>query len=106
MQIFPNGYPKRLQEGFRVYDRKVRVTVKIFNDEYTIKGTALPEYIEKISRLVDERMRELAKQYPRLNATKLAVLAAVNFADELVQLQGDYEELLQMLDSEKKQGNA
>ena len=63
-----------------------RVKTEIFGDEYVIVGDADPEYIQEISSQVDSRMRELAKQNKNFSKTKLAILTAVNLADEMNQV--------------------
>jgi cell division protein ZapA len=62
-----------------------RVETKIFGSEYTITGEAEPEYIQKITEYVNDKMLELSIVYPNVNPMKLAVLASINIADELFQ---------------------
>lgn len=57
--------------------------VEIFGASYVIKGDADPEYVRELARYVDEKMRAAARNSPRnLPAIKVAVLAAINIADE------------------------
>lgn len=62
-----------------------RVEAKIFGSEYVITGDASEEYIRSITFYVDKKMRELAKSFPTASPEKIAVLAAINIADELFQ---------------------
>ncbi len=63
-------------------ERSESVTVTIFGREYTLRGEADPEYVRRIAAFVDERMGEVARG--GVGATdKVAILAAVNIADEL-----------------------
>jgi len=64
----------------------VRATVQILGERYTIRGEADPEYIAEVGRMVDDRMREMQNMAPNLSSRKLAVLAAINMADELLQM--------------------
>ncbi len=64
-----------------------RATVSILGDRYTIRGEADPGYIAEVAELVDSRMRELHAASPGLSKVRLAVLAAINLADELKQAQ-------------------
>jgi len=58
--------------------------VEIFGTRYTIKGGADPEYVRRLAAYVDDKMRSAAESAPRnLPALKIAVLAALNIADEL-----------------------
>ncbi len=79
-----------------------RVTVEIFGEEYTVKGSENPEYIQMLASYVDRRMKMIQQRNPNLSNTKLAVLTSLNLADELNKLQEDYDELVKTLEEEKK----
>jgi cell division protein ZapA len=79
-----------------------RVAVSIFNEEYVVKGEEKPEYIEMLASFVDRRMKMIQQRNPNLSSTKVAVLTALNLADELNKLQEDYDELVKNLEEEKK----
>lgn len=57
--------------------------VSIFGNDYHIKATEDPAYIERIAQYVDEKMRELQGRGTISSSTKIAILAAMNIADEL-----------------------
>ncbi len=80
--------------------KKHKVVVQIFGDNYPLKGDAEPERIMKVAALLDERMRETAFSNPRVSTTMVAVLTALNIADEYLRLQSDYQQLLKMLNDE------
>lgn len=61
------------------------ISVKIFGREYKIKGHADKSYIEEMARYVDEKMKELAGSTSMPSQDRLAILAALNIADELFQ---------------------
>ena len=63
------------------------VKVTIYGQEYTIKAPADASYIKNIAEFVDERMREVQEELstPQVPA-KIAILAAMNIADELFTL--------------------
>lgn len=67
----------------RSMERSESVTVTIFGREYTLKGEADPEYVRRIAAFVDERMGEVARGGAVGSTDKVAILAAVNIADEL-----------------------
>ncbi|MBX5476298.1 MAG: cell division protein ZapA [Clostridia bacterium] len=77
-----------------------RVTVTIFNEEYVIRGDAREEHIRAVARRVDQRMREIAAQRPNLSVSRIAVLAALNLADELVRLSEQHERVVGLLERE------
>ena len=78
-----------------------RVTVEIFNQEYIVKGNENAEYIEMLAAYVDRRMRMIEQRNHSLSITKVAVLTALNLADELNKLQEDYDDLVKALEEEK-----
>jgi len=79
-----------------------KVTVEIFNQEYIVKGSENAEYIEMLAAYVDRRMRMIEQRNHSLSIAKVAVLTALNLADELNKLQEDYDELVKVLEEEKR----
>ena len=57
------------------------VRVEIFDQAYNLRGTD-PEYILKLAEYVDGKMRAVADQTHTVDSSRLAVLAALNIADE------------------------
>ena len=55
-----------------------------------------------LASFVDRRMKMIQQRNPNLSSTKVAVLTALNLADELNKLQEDYDELVKNLEEEKK----
>jgi cell division protein ZapA len=60
-------------------------TVEILGREYKIKGVADESYIQSVARYVDEKMREVSQATALPSQDRLAILAALNIADELFQ---------------------
>ncbi len=79
-----------------------KVTVEIYSQEYVVKGNENAEYMEMLAAYVDRRMRMVGQRNHSLSTTKVAVLTALNLADELNKLQEDYDELVKVLEEEKK----
>ena len=63
---------------------KTRTTVNIGGQEYALAGFESEEYIHRVAICVDRKMNELASQYPGLSTNMLAVLTAINLADETI----------------------
>lgn len=61
---------------------KNKVNVKIYGQEYTIAGDKPREHIIKVADYVDNKMNQIAKALPTGSASSLAVLTAINSADE------------------------
>lgn len=60
-------------------------TVTIHGQEYTIRADRDPEYVRTIAQFVDERMREVASNAGQVTSLRVAILTALNIADELFQ---------------------
>jgi cell division protein ZapA len=60
-----------------------QTTVEIFGRRFELRASEGSERIEELARFVDRRMRELAEVSPHVDTSKLAVLTALNIADEL-----------------------
>ncbi|HSN69066.1 MAG TPA: cell division protein ZapA [Thermoanaerobaculia bacterium] len=58
------------------------VSVEIFGETYNVRGEGDPAYLTELARTVDDRMREIAPQVATGDPTKIAILAALNIADE------------------------
>ncbi len=56
----------------------------ILNEEYTLAGDQPLEKLEEIARYVDLKMREVNRRLPMASYKKVAVLAALNIAEELM----------------------
>ncbi len=57
------------------------VRVEIFDQAYNLRGSD-PEYILKLAEYVDSKMRAVAEATNTVDTARLAVLAALNIADE------------------------
>lgn len=62
-----------------------RVKVRILEEDYTILGETDPSAILDLAKMVDERCRELQASLPSASKTRIAILCALNIADELHQ---------------------
>jgi cell division protein ZapA len=61
------------------------LVVDIYDQIYHLRGPD-PKYLEQLSALVDAKMRAVAKHGTTVDSLRVAVLAALNIADELVTL--------------------
>lgn len=68
------------------------VRVEIFDQAYNLRGTD-PDYIFKLAEYVDGKMRSVAEQTSTIDSLRLAVLAALNIADEYQELKRKYDEI-------------
>jgi len=68
------------------------IRVEIYNQTYNIRGHADTEYILQLAEFVDRRMREIASGSLTVDSLRVAILAALNIADELYQLRRKHEQ--------------
>ncbi|HJX85630.1 MAG TPA: cell division protein ZapA [Candidatus Angelobacter sp.] len=66
------------------------VKVEIYDQVYNLRGTDA-EYISKLAEYVDTKMRTVAEQTSTIDSLRLAVLAALNIADEYHLLRKKYD---------------
>jgi cell division protein ZapA len=59
------------------------IPVEIHGQRYPIRSSLEPDYVSRLAGYVDEKMRAAAEQTPAGDSLRLAVLAALNIADEL-----------------------
>ena len=62
------------------------ITVEIYDQTYHLRGPD-PAYIQKLADLVDAKMRAVASHGSTVDSLRVAVLAALNVADELLTLE-------------------
>ncbi len=58
------------------------VQVEIYGQSYNIRGEGEAGYMEDLAAYVDRRMREVADATATVDSLKVAILAALNIADE------------------------
>lgn len=59
--------------------------IEIFDRNYAITGAIDDDYLERLSAYVDGKMREIYESSLTVDTIKVAVMAALNIADELFQ---------------------
>jgi len=74
------------------------IRVEIYDQEYNMRGDLDPGYIQKLAKLLDVRMRSIAAKTHTVDSLRVAVLAALNIADEYQQLKTKYEATTRQVD--------
>jgi cell division protein ZapA len=72
-------------------DKPNLVHVEIFGQSYAVRGGD-PGYVEKLAAHVDEQMREVSRGLGAVDSVRIAVLAALNLADECARLREQVDE--------------
>ena len=70
------------------------VNVEIHGHRYPIRSGLAPEYVAELAAYVDEKMRLAARESPAGDTLKVAVLAALNIADEYFRAGDDSQDRL------------
>ena len=88
---------------------KNKIIVKILGQDYTIVSDDEREYVQKVSNIVDDKMQEIKVGNKKLSISMVAILTALNLADDYVKSNQKHEEFLLKMDnplfiaSEKKE---
>jgi cell division protein ZapA len=76
------------------------IEIKVYGRTYTIrvKGEENEEYISRLTSYVDQKMQEIAVKSRSEDSTKIAVLAALNIADDYFVSQKRLEQVDERID--------
>jgi cell division protein ZapA len=77
------GTPEKRREQAVPEVSPCNLVVDIYDQMYHLRGPD-PKYLEQLSALVDAKMRAVAQHGTTVDSLRVAVLAALNIADELV----------------------
>ena len=66
------------------------VRVEIYDQTYQLRGSD-PDYINQLADFVDTKMRLIAQQASTVDSLRVAVLAALNIADEYLMLKRKFD---------------
>lgn len=73
---------EKLELTDRVAEKAGITTVTIYGRTYNLRGDGDPAYLARLAHLVDQKMREVADSTGTADTMKVAILAALNLADE------------------------
>ena len=75
------------------------VEVEIFGQAFRLSaGVAESDYMQQLAAHVDERIRAIANVAPAISFDRLAILAALNIADDLFKLRESLNHASQLMD--------
>ncbi len=66
--------------------------VVIYNQTYSLRSDHDQDYIHELAEYVDKRMNEIARATMTVDSLRVAILAALQIADELYQARRDMRE--------------
>jgi cell division protein ZapA len=80
------------------------VEVEIFGQIFRVAaGDAAPAYIQRLAYYVDEKMRAIASATKTMPLNRMAILTALNIADDLFKLRDSYEQSARLVDTKTAQ---
>ncbi|MEE0930506.1 MAG: cell division protein ZapA, partial [Acutalibacteraceae bacterium] len=63
--------------------KKTKVRLKICGSQFVITADESEQYIQKIAKMVDERVKYLDDSNPKLSLQMATIVAALNYCDQL-----------------------
>src|SRR6204780_5098837 len=75
-----------MAENLEIRRASTSISVDIYDQTYNLRAHD-PEYIQKLATTVDTKMRAVSANGNTVDSLRVAVLAALNIADELIRLQ-------------------
>jgi len=82
-----------------------QIRVNIFGSDYTLRADSDENYVREVAQFIDEKMREIDRTQTLKSTTRVAILAALNVADELFQERLYRKKLFEQLNEESKKLN-
>jgi cell division protein ZapA len=77
-----------------------KTKVMIFGKDYEVKGNQDEEYIQKLAKHVDATMQDIATKTGLISFERIAILTALNIADEMYRERQRFDEYIQKLEQE------
>ncbi len=73
------------------------VNVEIMGQSLIVASDAGDEWVKAVAETVDERIKDIRAGSRTVNSVNVAILAALNFADELERLRREHQDLVARL---------
>jgi len=77
-----------------------RLRVQLAGSDYTLRGHASVEHLQAVAEMVQTIMSDIRQSNPQLDEKRIAMLTALNVADRFLNLQTEFEEMVQLLDEQ------
>lgn len=79
------------------------VDIKVFGQTYTVKTDAEEGHIQEVARYVNEKIEEVLKKTRSVSTLNVAILTALNLADDLLREKEKRNTLLQEVETKSKE---
>ena len=77
--------------------------VDILGNEYTLRGDLDPGLMEKVSTLLNERIKEVQSSMPSANKVHLVILAALNITFDYLQTKENLDHMEKIVEAKSRQ---
>lgn len=83
-------------------DREKRniTEVEIYKESYKILNDASPKHTQSLAKYVDAKMKDISQSASTVSSMKVAVLAALNIADELFKVKRELKTEKEIIEKE------
>lgn len=81
---------------------KKNTEVHIMGQKFMVRSDSSDDYIGKVANYVDKKMNEVMENTQSVSSLNVAILAAMNIADEYFKYQRDREERLGIVENKIK----
>jgi cell division protein ZapA len=78
------------------------IEIKVFGQTYTVKSDAEEDHIQAVAQYVNEKMDEVLKKTRSVSTLNVAILTALNIADDLMKERGEKMALLREVETKSK----
>jgi cell division protein ZapA (FtsZ GTPase activity inhibitor) len=75
------------------------VNVQIMGQSLTISSDDGDEWVQSLAEAVDEKIKDIRAGSHNVNSINLAILAALNFAEELERLRREHREMVSQIEN-------
>ena len=78
------------------------VEIKVFGQTYTVKSDAGEDHVQEVARYVNEKMEEVLKKTKSVSTLNVAILTALNIADDLLREKEKRRALVREIEAKSK----
>ena len=78
------------------------VEIKVFGQVYTVKTDADEDHLQRVAQYVNEKIDEVVKNTKSVSSLNVAILTAINIADDLIKERIKRLSLLQEVEKKSK----
>jgi cell division protein ZapA len=82
---------------------KKKYQIRVLGQDISVLSDSGDEHVEAVVSYVNDKVAEIQKNTKAINVLQVAVLAALNVADEYFKLQGEKEDICHQMESRSEQ---